>query len=120
MRFLSLIATTTVVPWTLAIPNMYLLMETDNPDPSACLRSCFKDKPACPSNMDPHKLGDCWTCCLRMEKGYKILDDLQDQEMCHLKLGDPCCKAQGCAWCCKGICSADKFAGWEGHCWRGG
>ncbi|KAL4923482.1 uncharacterized protein BDV17DRAFT_276941 [Aspergillus undulatus] len=37
----------------------------DDDGRGACLRSCFPDKPACPKNMDPYKLGDCWSCCLK-------------------------------------------------------
>ncbi|KAI9370242.1 hypothetical protein BJX61DRAFT_544818 [Aspergillus egyptiacus] len=93
---------------------MYLLTsitdQEQEQDPSACLRSCFNDKPACPDNMDAKKLDDCWTCCLRIESNYGITQPGAGIEKCHLKLGD---------YCCKGVCASTYFAGWEGTCERG-
>ncbi|KAL4930337.1 uncharacterized protein BDV17DRAFT_259412 [Aspergillus undulatus] len=137
MRLPILLTAASLFPTTLGMPkdNFYLLLEPDQFDTSACLRSCFREEPACPENMDAQRIhGTCWTCCLRMDKRHSQevslagldLDrdgygdgDVDDQRKCHLRLNDYCCKAEGCAYCCKGVCASDTFASWEGHCLRG-
>ncbi|KAL4742809.1 hypothetical protein BDV11DRAFT_180108 [Aspergillus similis] len=42
-----------------------------------CLRVCFSKKPACPKNMDPYKLGDCWSCCLRQKFDFEPQPQIQ-------------------------------------------
>ncbi|KAL4917355.1 hypothetical protein BDW62DRAFT_201785 [Aspergillus aurantiobrunneus] len=59
MYFTALLAF--ILPLILAIAGPVVLAQTDH---QACLRACFHEKPACPRNMDPLHIGDCWTCCL--------------------------------------------------------
>ncbi|KAL4797942.1 hypothetical protein BDV19DRAFT_39797 [Aspergillus venezuelensis] len=81
MRILPVLAL--ALPFALASPNFLVLKDQDkltaagggggggggdDDGRGACLRSCFKDKPECPKNMDPYKLGDCYSCCLRQRK----------------------------------------------------
>ncbi|KAL4799599.1 hypothetical protein BDV19DRAFT_385367 [Aspergillus venezuelensis] len=68
MRFSAILAAVTFVPYALATTNMYFLATPDHFDTSACLQSCLPEKPACPENMDAHKINkNCWTCCLRIK-----------------------------------------------------
>ncbi|KAL4908732.1 hypothetical protein BDW74DRAFT_173963 [Aspergillus multicolor] len=120
----------------------------DKPPPKdgACLRSCFNDKPECPKGMEALKLsGNCWTCCLRKDPDKdkdpnKDKDNEMDMDMdkaraktetdehpanqpgCR-KLGEYCCTAQNCAWCCnppdlvsRPFCGVNWPWEWEGYC----
>ncbi|KAL4958071.1 hypothetical protein BDW69DRAFT_154927 [Aspergillus filifer] len=81
MRILHVLAL--ALPFTLASPNFLVLKDQDkltaggssggggggdDDGRDACLRACFPHKPECPKNMDPYKLGDCYSCCLRQRK----------------------------------------------------
>ncbi|KAL4770909.1 hypothetical protein BDW60DRAFT_191657 [Aspergillus nidulans var. acristatus] len=113
-----------IMPCISAIPSMTVLSTGDKPDESACLRSCFNDKPACPDNMVAKELGKCWTCCLRLthERGLRPLNE-QDPGLpgehsasCR-RATDYCCTADGCAWCCGNLhCNTPPFD-WQGYCW---
>ncbi|KAL4988119.1 hypothetical protein BDW68DRAFT_99410 [Aspergillus falconensis] len=140
MRFFLLIPA--LLPSTLAFLNVWipqgpLADELDKahkpakPDPAACLRSCFQEKPACPENMEPRRLGQCWSCCLKehteqepgqskneVQTGLKTGDDSAGERQNCLRRTDRCCIWDGCAWCCSGKngCSNELFSGW-GYCW---
>ncbi|KAL4993929.1 hypothetical protein BDV10DRAFT_177771 [Aspergillus recurvatus] len=131
-----------LLPLALAIPNVWVLQgpladELDKPhnlgksDPAGCLRSCFQEKPACPANMEPRHLGECWSCCLKAQTeqepgqsanevhtGLKMEDDTVGERQNCLRRTDRCCIWDGCAWCCSGKngCSNEPFSGW-GYCW---
>ncbi|RDW78598.1 uncharacterized protein DSM5745_05450 [Aspergillus mulundensis] len=55
---------------TLASSSVIVVKDQDqgrNDARGACLRSCHQQRPACPENMDPSKLGECWSCCFRQQ-----------------------------------------------------
>ncbi|KAL4807636.1 hypothetical protein BDV18DRAFT_158852 [Aspergillus unguis] len=54
----------------------------------ACLRACRPQKPKCPENMDPVKLGNCWSCCLHQEPWGQVQAQAQTQVIGVLNLDD--------------------------------
>ncbi|KAF8341029.1 hypothetical protein F5887DRAFT_977835 [Amanita rubescens] len=45
---------------SLALPGSF---QTEKRDDKICFHVCFPEKPRCPEEWHPKKLGECWTCC---------------------------------------------------------
>ncbi|KAL5000323.1 hypothetical protein BDV10DRAFT_183391 [Aspergillus recurvatus] len=94
MRLTSILAGL-MLPITLALSSVIILKEQDrttgghgghggggggdggDDGRGACLRLCRPEKPPCPKNMDPYKLGDCWSCCLRQQSDSEPRSQIQ-------------------------------------------
>ncbi|KAL4795049.1 hypothetical protein BDV19DRAFT_363978 [Aspergillus venezuelensis] len=102
-------------------------------DQGACLRACFDNEPACPSNMEATMLNRCWTCCVLPQNDessvssntatdtFESVMDFVDEpegatkETACLGSGSPCCTESKCDPCCKGMCVAFR-SGYHKQC----